>query len=623
MPAALIRITIAALLAASQIATADQIIVDSNKDAPTLGELAGDGLCQLREAIETFHYSIPIDACSLETDSNTAVLISFSLQSQPIHLLTPLEIDHPHRELEIRGEAGLLTEITATSFHFSISEPSRVYLVNLALSDGTGPLGGSIRNSGLLGVAKSVFRNNNAIDGGAIYNDGLLDITDSHFLSNVASNKGGAIYTKGYFYPSVYRTLMEDNTATLAGGAIFSEDHIYIEVRSSLLISNDALEGCAIAGQAEYFIITNSQLSMNCSLPESAVLTGPDFSVYSANIIDNYGIGYQGSKLLAYNSIFSENAGGDCSITDPENPSTEVVFDGAWISDASCNGAAQGPAPLTTLADHGGPLPTQLPVADEGLVDAGSNGRSPGNLIYASRLTKGDSFTHDMRGVVARIINSTIDIGATEGSASQNTAPEVVGYDFPIEIPFSLSSGLEAAFQFRISDNYKPDLSHLQAGDVEVWLNGALYGEATFVVVDGDGMTTFGPSSPFLEDLIDMGEIAPVGDLPAGLPHRDAIMHVIVHVQEDTEPDISSDENTIELRMKEGGIVDFGNPPLSVATDPFITIISVTSGPGAVGGNGSGSSGGSGGGSGGTLGWMLFLILSVAARRAEMHFRRL
>ena len=164
-------------------------------------------------------------------------------------------------------------------------------------------------------------------------------------------------------------------------------------------------------------------------------------------------------------------------------------------------------------------------------------------------------------------------------------------------------------------------MSQLQAGDVEVWLNGALYGDATFVIADGNDFTVYGDSSPFLEDLIDMGEIAPVGDLPAGLPHRDAIMHVIVHVQEDTEPDVSSDENIIELRMKEGSIVDFGNPPLSVATDPFITITLSASDPDAAegGGNGGGSGSGTGGGSGGTLGWILLLILSAAARRTELY----
>lgn len=279
----------------------------------------------------------------------------------------------------------------------------------------------SMQNYGTLTVYQSLFQNHTSSGyGGAIYSQGTLNVTASTFSGNSASY-GGAIYatnSNSGSYTSTLSTATVTNSTFVSntageGAAIYNGLGAVLVANGNTFTKNQATaDGSAVynTNGRGTPIITNSILSgdtggnecggVGCDDASIAYLvTGNGTSGESGNIVMNMqtasgesysvsvGFGFAstpesiaggfGAKLSSTSSgisgqgigpMFTVKVASGSPLTSVRftNPSSTIVITkvATQVLSGSANvvGATTAAANLTPLGDHGGPVPTVLPL---------------------------------------------------------------------------------------------------------------------------------------------------------------------------------------------------------------------------------------------------------------------
>ena len=185
---------------------------------------ANDGLCTLREAIQSVNTSMPVGGCLPGGPGKDTITIS---ATGVITLASALPAIF--QEVDIVGPgAGVLTISGASLYRvMQVNAGTRVSLSGVTIADGFASVtgGGGVLNSGTMTITDSSVFNNvaSAVEGGGIYNDGQLTINHSRIYSNSATDSGGGIYNEGSGLAVGALTIMNSeilsNSAGNIGGA--------------------------------------------------------------------------------------------------------------------------------------------------------------------------------------------------------------------------------------------------------------------------------------------------------------------------------------------------------------------------------------------------------------------
>ncbi|MFZ1640435.1 MAG: Calx-beta domain-containing protein [Candidatus Contendobacter sp.] len=259
-------------------------------------------------------------------------------------------------------------------------------------SSGSGNNGGAIDNQGALTVANSTLSGNRASYGGGIHNSstGALTVTNSTLSGNVGTVFGGGIYNPGATGAlTVTNSTLSGNRATYYGGGIYNVGTLTVthstlfDNRTGSTVNNSRGGGIYTLGD---LIIGNSLVSANFSLVGKEIYNGQAIRFTS-----------QGHNLFGVN--------GDAGLTNATPvPSDLIPGAGVLIGQLICG-----------LANNGGPTQTHLLATGSPAIDAGDNALIPPGV------------TTDQRGPgFPRIVNTTVDIGAVEGSGACTIAIHTV-----------------------------------------------------------------------------------------------------------------------------------------------------------------------------------------------------
>ncbi len=375
---------------------AGTITVDSAADGALI-DLAGNGFCDLREAVEAANTDTAVDECTAGLGDDT-ILFDPSLSGGTITLQSVLTLN---QNVTIDGSA-LTSQITISgngSVQVFSVDSGTVTLNNLKITGGSTLNGGGIYNASVatLTITNSTISGNSAQAGGGIYNLGLLTVTNSTFAENSAPD-GGGIFNDSTTLTITNSTFSDNSATTGSGGGI------------------DTFTGT--------LTITNSTFSGN-----SAGTSGG-------------GIYNDGGTLNYANTIIANStAGGDCAGSGTIGTNIDNL-----VEDNTCSPLLHVDPLLDSLKDNGGPTQTMALLLTSPAVDAGDNticGNNPGpnNL--------------DQRGVV-RPVGAQCDIGAFEGAVDL-TAPTVDSFT----LPASATSLTISPIVLGASDNNSPVTGYL------------------------------------------------------------------------------------------------------------------------------------------------------------------
>ena len=433
-------------------------IVDTTSDADLETCSTAPGDCSLRGAI------------ALANAASQPISISFDAtefaSARTITLTASLPTITNASGVNVRGTGPSLLSIDGAGSYrvFAVGGGADVALENLTIAHGHANKGGGINSSGTLAVSNVVFDANvatNTAGGGLYVNNGSATVTASTFTANTANGNGGAIDNFGGTLTVINSTFNGNAATSVAagyGGAIYSS------VAGSTTVINSTLDG--------------------------------NGATFGGNL---YSIG----AFALHNSIVAgSTAGVDCFA-----PSGTFDLQSSLIEDGTCgasngtNGNLSGDPLLGVLADNGGVTPTMAVLSGSPAIDAGSNALA----VDADSQPLGT----DQRGPgFARIVNSTVDIGAYEYVDA--VAPAVTSFSAPspvngLSIPIT---SFTATDNLGVSGYLITESSTPPAPDDPGWSGSA---PSTYTVA-GDGSYTL---YPWARDAV--GNVSAVYDPPASV----------------------------------------------------------------------------------------------------------
>lgn len=212
--------------------------------------------------------------------------------------------------------------------------------------------------------------------GGVFAKDASIELSNSTVSGNSAVTGGGGIDL--YFATATLNNSTVSGNSSAFGGGVYAQEST-ITLNNSTVSGNSADIGSGID-------VTNAAGTLN-----SSTVSGNNAEygggIYAGGVAD----------IALSNTIVANSLGGDCFLSSGLSTNTHNHFE-----DASCDGVSGNNPRLGPLQDNGGPTLTLLPKPGSPAIDAGSNADAAG-------------LQHDQRGF-ARIVNGTVDIGATEVS---------------------------------------------------------------------------------------------------------------------------------------------------------------------------------------------------------------
>jgi CSLREA domain-containing protein len=408
-------LVVCALVQAAPVASAATISVTTTED-----DLAIDGNCSLREALQAANLDRVVDACRAGSGADTIVLAA---GTYPVVTLGPLNDDtglsgdlDVFSDLTITGAGASTTTLAAVVGDFGgrvldVASGAHVMISGVTIARGNLLNGGGagLRNAGTLTLRDSVVAGNSVggelpsgsvpegeVGGGGILNLGALTVVNSTISGNTAIflTDGGGIWNRGVL--TLTNSTVSGNEALQFGGGIANEG-------TATLVSST---------------VTNNAADLCCG--------GVSTSAF-------------GGSLSLGNTIISRNIAGQSShagmAPDCFGPITSQGYNligdlHGCVLDGDLTGNRLGDDPhLGPLTSNGGATPTHALQPGSAAVDAGSP-EVPGSTALACPAT-------DQRGVerprdgdgdgVARC-----DIGAFElrpvghGTQPPNAVPPLV-----------------------------------------------------------------------------------------------------------------------------------------------------------------------------------------------------
>jgi CSLREA domain-containing protein len=334
--------------------------------------IAGNGLCTLREAIQSANNAGNGD-CGANSSADDTVTFSVS---GTITLSAPLPtIISGQGKLAIDGGGNITISGNDSVKVFIVDTGGDLTLQNLTVTKGKTIFGGgAIDNfNGTVTVSNSTFFSNSAGSGGAISNfDGAVTINSSTFSGNSAAF-GGAIDNSGSSTAIISTSTFSGNTATNSGGAILNTGTSTATISDSTFSGNSATNGGAIFNFNDTLIVINSTFSSNSASSKGGAIfngkvttiTNSTFVGNSANLIGGAIFNELVTDIVNLkNSIVAHSpSGGNCSGT--------ITNQGGNLSwpDATCPGLNQDPM-LGPLQNNGGLTQTHALLSGSAAIDA-------------------------------------------------------------------------------------------------------------------------------------------------------------------------------------------------------------------------------------------------------------
>ncbi len=357
-------------------------------------DVATNGNCTLREAIQAANTNTAVDACA----SGNTGLDQINIPAGSPYVLT---IPGTGEDLNQTGDLDVLEAVDLVGSGTTVSiidgndldrvlhilNAAPVSITQLTISGGrTSGFddGGGIWSDGDLSITKAVVSDNTAVGGGGgIVARGSLSVSDSTISLNAVLNDGfgnasGGGISVGSGVHTITNTTINNNFSNSDGGGI-SIFGGTVTISNSTISNNGALEsggGIEVLGVLN---LINSTITKNSSAQPGG------------------GIWISGRSLvnLGNSIVANQLSGGDCSA-----PVTTTLKD--MDSDGSCNVGITSDPLLGPLADNGGPTRTHAIAPGSPAIDAGDGSVCP--------LT-------DQRGI-SRPQGSACDIGAYEYKAA-------------------------------------------------------------------------------------------------------------------------------------------------------------------------------------------------------------
>ncbi|MCA9052483.1 MAG: DUF4347 domain-containing protein [Planctomycetaceae bacterium] len=335
-----------------------------------------------------------------------------------------------------------------------------------------GDVGGGIGSNGTLTLLRSTLSNNSAGFGGGLFSNGSTTFTDSVVSGNQAtvSDGGGIANASGGNLQFISSTLAGNSAFDDAGGLLNASGGTAV-LRGSTVSANTVGDVGGGIGNNGSLTLENSTVSGNSadtvgggiqSYTGSITLTNATVTGNRADANGNAtgtggGVFHQLSVVSINNSIIAGNlvgAGtaasdlvGFAALNNATNQHNLIGDAGSanGLTDGS-NGnivgvGGVGVRPIATilnptLADHGGPTLTHTLTAGSAALNAGSNALSP------------VSTTDQRGGSFARVIDTTVDIGAVElqqtlfldRSGSTLTLTDLAGLSSSVTVSFDVGT---------------------------------------------------------------------------------------------------------------------------------------------------------------------------------------
>ncbi|MFZ4790401.1 MAG: InlB B-repeat-containing protein [Candidatus Competibacteraceae bacterium] len=374
----------------------------------TVTNINDSGAGSLRQAV--------LDANAAITSANT---IGFQAGLTGTIILTSGTIEISGR-LTITGPGADVLAVSGNKVSrvFTVAGPGPTTIQGLTIKEGREELGGGIYSArGFLTLNHLTFSNNlamNAVNGassglgGGLYNEvSTLTVMNSTLSDNAAGGAGGGIGNwKGTL--TVSNSTLSGNIAGSGGGITCESAGATLTVINSTLSGNVAggysSSGGGIKTYDSKLTVINSTLTSNTANQYGGGISSLGTTTVNNSLIvgntaptgkEAYQAYWTGSFISGYN-LFGEN--GLAGVENVTLLATDQILAGLVDS-------AIGP-----LANNSGPTQTHLLVAGSPAINKGNNSLIPIGV------------TTDQRGAgFPRIVDTTVDIGAVEGTTTGPT----------------------------------------------------------------------------------------------------------------------------------------------------------------------------------------------------------
>ncbi|MBI3421543.1 MAG: ExeM/NucH family extracellular endonuclease [Acidobacteria bacterium] len=329
----------------------------------------GTGKCTLRAALMEAN---AITACSPLT-------IDFSVTGT-INLATALpNLNHPNLTISGPGADQLDVHRNAAALFriFSINSGKTVALSGLSISNG----------------------NVTGVDGGGVFSSGNLTLTNCALTGNQTDGEGGAVYATLNGQLTLTGCTLNGNTANKGGGV--SSGTVPPTITITINLTNTTISGNVATATGGGIGLDDPNVTMNLL---NVTIANNTASASGGGINQTAGTLNFKNTLVAGNTA---PAGTDIAgVANSQDYNLIGNTSGATLTGTTTHNLTGVAALLGSLANNGGPTPTQVPLPGSPAIDKGNAGVTTDQ--------RGQARPFDIPGVANAAGGNAADIGAVE-----------------------------------------------------------------------------------------------------------------------------------------------------------------------------------------------------------------
>jgi len=404
---------IRAAVAAKRAAAFAMITVDSAADG-TLAALAGNGTCDLREAIAAANTNAAVGQCVAGTAGADTITFApnvtgtITLTAGELALYEDVTIQGPGaRMLTVSG--GNVSRVIYVDFDVTASINDLTMANGNGVGEGNGEFfdfGGGIFNVGVLTLNRCTVSGNTADSGGGILNSHILTLRECTISGNTATSldTGGGIRS---FYGTLYviNSTISGNRANDSGG--FNGGGIWTFGPATIInstITNNQAAGDESAGgihrDSGDFIIKNSIIAGNTGTG-GATADVAESPLYDGAFVT------QGYNLIGKNN-------GAAAVFPAGNPNANRDIVGTSATPIN--------PLLGSLQNNGGPTNTHQLLTGSPAIDKGAAATDPDTSAAITTDQRGSHRPADNPAIANATLGNGSDIGAYEIGCQPITA---------------------------------------------------------------------------------------------------------------------------------------------------------------------------------------------------------
>ena len=441
-----------ALIIQQEVQAAATITVDGTTDNVTVAALAGNGTCDLREAVEAAVTNATVGECVYSGSDPDLIQINVAAinLAGTLDLTSDMTLNGPYMGWAVL-DGGSAFQV------LHVNSGVTVTLQGINITQGSAAQGAGLYNDGgIVNLDNSIFSDNVATSaGGGFYNaGGTVDLVSTVFTANIAQDivlpdgYGAGFYSNGGTV-TAWNSTFSGNDAYLSGGGFYNSGGS-LTIDSSEFLDNSAnLSGGGLANLGP-LTLGRSTFSGNVAGDSGGgIYSSATANISSSTLTGNQGINlggglyndaatanisnitiadnYSGSGGGFYNNlgavnvknslIVAQSGGGNCG---GSAPSVEGIN---YADDATCSGFTQDAAAgslLDALADNGGLTQTRALLVGNPAIDAASD------CTYVSTDTvNSGSVLTDQRGGPRPADGDDDDTAVCDAGAFERYAPAI------------------------------------------------------------------------------------------------------------------------------------------------------------------------------------------------------